>query len=182
MKAPELILDILEEQNSFAFTGTVIAKDKISGLESATLWFQEGQLVELKTFKRSGLKALYEVFFQEFLGVRFDYILNAEKKLRINQSIFFPLAQIKLFLGTIVDDLEDHDEFSPEKNLKLAIKPDFIIDGAEITELEYQVMELIAKYELVSEIYDKTELLGYEVTKALIELRKKEALIVVAVS
>lgn len=178
MKATELILDILEEQNSFAFTGMVVAKEKLSDLETAKLWFKDGQIIEIETQKRSGLNALYEIFFQEFLGVRFDYQLITNAEITVKQVIYFPLAQIKIFLNTIVDDLEDHDEFSPDRNLEIRLKSDFIVDGAEVTELEYQVMELIAKYESVDDIYDKTNLLGFEVTKGLISLRKKEALVV----
>lgn len=178
MKAPELVLDILEEQSSFAFTGLVIAKEQISGNESAKLWFQDGQIIEIETQKRTGMNALYELFFQEFLGVRFDYELIANKEITVKQVIYFPLAQIKIFLNSIVDDLEDHDEFSPNRNLELSLKPEFIAYGQDITELEYQVMELVAKYEAVDDIYNKTDLLGFEVTKGLIGLRKKDALIV----
>lgn len=181
MKAPELILDILEEQNSFAFSGKVTGTEKLSESETFSLWFKEGQLIEVRTQKRSGLKALYEVFFQEFLGVRFNYKLQ-EEDATIAQSIYFPLAQIKIFLNAIVDDLEDHDEFRPDKQLELIIKSGFVKSGPEITELEYNVLELVAKYASVADIYEKTDLLGFEVSKALVSLKRKDAFKVIALN
>ena len=64
----------------------------------------------------------------------------------------------------------------PAPNLKLVIDPEIIVSSDEITPQEFDVLSVITEWCKVSDIYKYSKLMDFEVTHALVSLRKKRAI------
>jgi hypothetical protein len=67
-------------------------------------------------------------------------------------------------------------KLTPPMSLRLLVKSEFVLAGENVTEAEFDVLKVISDYNKVEDIYNMAPLCKYEVTEALVSLRKKNAI------
>ena len=63
-------------------------------------------------------------------------------------------------------------------NLKLVINSNIVDNGQSLTSDEFDVLKTLCDYNKVEEIYKNSKIAKHRVTNALVQLRKKKAIIV----
>ena len=142
---------------------------------------QEGELTSSQYLEYSGLQALL------LLGVD-DYFERREIKFVLEPELIetFPKLDLKLStfkkkLSVAISEYSLAKEQRPPGFLRLAVAKEAIIDGSMfLTPHEFEVLKSISKSGLVEEVEKDCELLDYQVTTALVSLRKKKAIKVVS--
>ncbi|MBY0414389.1 MAG: hypothetical protein K2Q18_09495, partial [Bdellovibrionales bacterium] len=64
----------------------------------------------------------------------------------------------------------------PQGHLKLVIDPEIILSKEELNPQEFDVLGVITEWCKVSDIYKYSKLMDFEITHALVSLRKKRAI------
>jgi len=69
--------------------------------------------------------------------------------------------------------------FRPPEHLKLVLDPDFVAKGQPVSYVEFELMGTISDFSRVSDIFNESKLLEYQINNALVSLRQKGALKVI---
>ena len=67
-------------------------------------------------------------------------------------------------------------KLKPAMNLRLVIDPEVIVSHDEITPEEFDILSVLSEWCVVSDVYKYSKLMEFEVTNALVSLRKKRAI------
>ena len=175
-----MLLNILIEQNSFAFTGRVNILDNKSGQIQGRLILKEGEVLFAQYKHSNGVKALFNACIDSTAQINFvRFVIEPEliDSTAINIPFNFPIL-----LKKIKDELasfQSYKELKPSHRLKVYIRPSFIGDGEKLDLQEFQLLTTIIDFNLVKDIYERSELMDYQITKGLVSLRKKNALVIV---
>jgi hypothetical protein len=175
----QFLIPILDEQTSVGFTGKVnVLEEKTSKL-LGSVYIYEGELYDVEYNEVHGLKAFYNLCIDEFDHAQdLKYIVEPELVQR-EQLIKYPFSVLKRKAAEVVTNFKEQRAQRPPKNLKLMIEPSFVDTGEEVTEAEYSLMCTLSDFNLVDDLYKHSPLLDYEITMALVSLRKKNALRVI---
>ena len=95
------------------------------------------------------------------------------------QIIKYPFSVLKRKTAEIVTNYKEQRAQRPPMNLKLLVEPAFLTSGEEVDENEYDLLCTLSDYNLVEDLYKHSPMLDYEITMALVSLRKKNALRVI---
>ena len=173
------LIKIIEEQISVGFTG------KINVLEANTkqlLGFcvlSEGDLIHVTYKSAKGLKALASLIIDENIHRPLSFVVEPEIVADIEQSIHFPFKNLKDKLSEIVAKYKELERHRPPRGIKILLNQEVISSDVEISDVEFELMCTISDINKVEEIYQTSELMDYEITKSLVDLRQKNALKVV---
>lgn len=171
------LLNVLEEQSSFGFTGKVNLLSSSNDQFLGVVFLEDGILVGAKYQKRVGRKALYEIVFQDLdSSDEFKYIVEPEIISEENKMFKYELSQFKTDLKELYEKYQASKNLRPPENLKLVVNSEIIHNNAEVTPIEFELLKTIVDTPLVSEIYKLCPLLEMEITLALVELRRKKAI------
>jgi len=83
----------------------------------------------------------------------------------------------------LVSWLEEHlqlKKFRPPANIRFIIRPEFIKEGDPVNSEEFKLMTILCDYSEVTDIYENSSMLEFEITKHLMNLRKKNAIKIIA--
>ena len=171
------ITKIIEEQALFGFTGRInVLLEANSQFKGAVLLI-DGLLVDAQFEGISNEKALYAMVYKDMIHNNlFSYVVEPEiieassAKFKLNIENFKKRASVAL------NKFREAEKFRPPESLKLVVDGTFIDDGPQVTSAEYSVITVVSEYSRVSDIYKYSKLQEFEVTEALISLRKKNAL------
>lgn len=177
----EKILETIEEQVIINFTGKINVLNPDSKQTLGVVLLIDGNLVNTKYLGSQGIKAFYNLCIDENLGKEFDVIVEPEIIGKHERKIDHPFSVLKRRMYEMVSKYKDAMKNRPPNNLKLILIPDFIRSQEEVSGEEYSLMCTMSDYNLVSDIYKHSPLLDYEITNALVMLRKKNAIKVVQV-
>ena len=86
----------------------------------------------------------------------------------------------EVLTGDVYENYLGSKKLRPPGALKLVLNPNFIVEGQDVAPNEFDVLSAISDYSRVEDIYNHCPLMEYEVTQALVSLRRKGALKVVA--
>lgn len=175
----EEILKSIEEQLILGFTGKINILEKETKQLLGAAYIIAGKLANFKFLEVEGIKAFYNACIEEKNGKLFDLISEPELIDVRENKIQQPFSVLKRKMYDIADKYEMSKINKPPGHLKIIVEPGFITTEQEVNSLEYSLMCTISDYSLVSDIYKKSNLLDYEITNALVGLRKKNALKVV---
>ena len=67
-------------------------------------------------------------------------------------------------------------KLKPPASLKLVIDPEIIVNNHQLSPEEYDVLSVLTEWCQVNDVYKYSKLLEFEVTNALVSLRKKKAI------
>jgi len=162
------LLEILKDQSAFGFTGKINALLKSNGQFFGVVYQSEGYIVDAKVQNISGKKGLLNLI---FIDVEKDDYLKFVVEPEVLNHENFTMKLSKKFAHYL-----SSKKLKPPGNLKLLIDPEIIVNNDQITPEEFDVLALLSEWCLVSDIYKYSKLMDYEVTDALVTLRKKKAI------
>jgi hypothetical protein len=175
----QFLIPILDEQTSVGFTGKVNILEEGTSKHLGSVFVFEGEIYDVDYNEISGLKAFYNLCIDEFDHVmELKYIVEPELVNR-EQIIKYPFSVLKRKAAEIVTNFKEYKAQRPPKNLKLMVEPSFLNEGENIDEVEYSLLCTMSDFNLVEDLYKHSPLLDYEITMALVSLRKKNALRVI---
>lgn len=173
------IINSIEEQRSVKFTGKInLLSD--SGQLLGSLLFVEGEFVSSKYKESNGLKSFYNMLIDSYdkKGIRF--IVEPEIIDSFNRNIHFPYSVLLKKAQHIISNYKYSKNNRPPENVLIMLNPEFVASGEDLSAEEYDLMTVLIDFQDVKSIYKHCNLLEYEITNALVGLRKKSALKVVA--
>ncbi len=171
------ILATINEQAAFGFSGRINVLKRSNDQLFGVIFQYDGKVIGATCEKQRGKKALYYLIFN-------DVDLEDIFKLVVEPEIIGPSSfMFELSFGEIKKEAESQypeflkaKKFRPPGHLKLIIDTDIISNKQEVTPEEFLVMSTLTEYSKVDEVYQASQLLEYEVTNALVSLRKKKAI------
>lgn len=174
------ILETIEEQIAVQFTGKVNVLSSINRQYLGHLLFKNGELYQVVFQTHRGLKAFYQLIIQEFTLQSFNYVVEPEVVEDKERQIHYPFVVIKNKMSEVIKNYRDSLKFRPPENVKIIIDSEFMDDMLPVTPNEFVVLEVLTEWNTPYDIYQHCSLLDHEITMALVSLRKKSALKIVA--
>lgn len=173
------LVNILDEQISVGFTGKVNILNKVNKQHLGVITLYEGEVYHASFQGSEQLKAFYNIFIKEIDSDELSYVVEPEVVNPYARTIHYPYKILKQKVSEVISAYKLSRDKRPPDNIKLMIKPEFIKDGDKVTPEEFRLLTTISDYNLVKDIYKNCDLLDYEITNALVSLRKKDGLVVI---
>lgn len=173
------ILNIVREQASFNFTGKVNLLLKENGRFVGSIFLKDGIIVNCFLGQFEGYDALICLIHYDFLeGHICKYIVEPEIIDEFNQCFRVNIDTIPKIWATFKQEYESCLKLKPSLNLKIRVKPSFLEKNIQINNNEIYILKLISDYPLIDDVYKNSNIPEYLVTICLVNLRKKDSLIV----
>ena len=172
--------NIIEDQLSVKFTGKINILSKQTAQFLGYLALYEGEPLNSSYRSKLGLKAFYSIAIDEHRGVALDFVVEPELVEGLPRNIHYPYSVLKSKINKILEDYKFAAKNAPPSNIKLMVNPSFIKEGEAVTSNEYDVMMVLSDYNRVGDLYKNCHLMEFEITNALVSLRKKNAIKVLA--
>lgn len=173
------LLKTLDEQVQVGFTGKVNVLDSFTKQLYGSIGIYEGEIVHCVFQGVVGLKAFYNIVIEEYENDKFNYIVEPELIDQTKKNIYYSFGHLKNKVSEVFQNYEKSKALRPPENIKLVINSSFVSAGDEVTAQEYDLLGTISDFSKVEEIYKNSSLLDYEITNALVSLRKKQAIKVI---
>lgn len=176
------ILKILDEQSTFEFTGKINVLLNNNNQHVGAIYQVKGVIVSASYHDISGKKALFNLVFDDVEGLK-DLKFIVEPEIVQSKVIQFEY-HFEEFQKKAEKRFRQYNEFKhlrPPGHLKLKIRPNFVEDlnGFSVGPEEFDIVCDIINFKNIDELYKKSALYDYQITRALVSLRKKNALLVV---
>ncbi len=171
------LLEILNEQSAFGFTGRINVLVKSNGQLFGVVYQNEGIVVDAESQNLNGLRALYKMIFSDVESQDYlKFIVEPEILKDENFQINLSLDELKADASKKYQEYVAAKKLRPPANVKLVIDPEIIVNTNQVSPEEYDVLSLLTEWSKVSDIYKYSNLLEYEITNALVSLRRKKAI------
>ncbi len=174
------ITSVIEEQITVHFTGKVNILSQFNRQYLGHLLFKDGELLQVLFQGQKGLKAFYQLVIQEFSLNSFSYVVEPEVVEDIERHIHYPYAVLKTKMAEVLKQYRESLKMKPPENVKILIDGEFVDDSLPVTPEEYAVLLTLTEWNTPYDIYQHCPLLDHEITWALVGLRKKSALKIIA--
>lgn len=174
------IFSVIDDQVSVQFTGKVNVLSNFNRQFLGHILFLQGQIVDALFQGHRGEKALYHLFIQEFSLQSFEYIVEPEVVSEAINVLTYSHQELKERMADALKQYQDSLKLRPPENVKIIIDPEFIEDSLPVTAAEFEVLCALTEWHSPYDIYQHCPLLDHEITMALVGLRKKSALKIVA--
>ncbi len=174
------LFSVIDDQVSVQFTGKVNVLSNFNRQFLGHIMFRNGRIVEALFSGYKGEKALYHLFIQEFSLQSFEYVIEPE--VVEDSKLEFPYGHQEL-REKMADALKLYQQslkMRPPENVKIVIDPGFIEDSLPVSQAEFDILCTLTEWHTPYDIYQHSDLLDHEITMALVGLRKKNALKIVA--
>jgi hypothetical protein len=174
------VMGVIEEQQSVRFTGRVNILAAFNRQYLGHILFKDGDVIQVTFSGHQGIKAFYQLIIQEYSLQSFDYIIEPEVVEERERQIHYPFAVIKNKMADVLKQYRESLKVRPPENVKIIIDAEFIEDTLPVTPQEFEVLETLTEWNGPFDIYQNCQLMDHEITWALVSLRKKGALKIVA--
>lgn len=175
------LLAVLDEQSAMGFTGKINVLRRDNAQSHAVILMFEGRIINCAATLRTGEKALLDVVFQDVSNsLALKMVVEPEVVTLDEGSFDWSVEKLKRRARDVYENYLGSKKLRPPGSLKLVLNPNFIVEGQEVAPNEFDVLSAISDYSRVEDIYNHCPLMEYEVTQALVSLRRKGALKVVA--
>lgn len=174
------VMGVIEEQIAVGFTGKVNILASFNRQFLGHLLFKNGEIIQVIFHNFKGLKAFYQLMIQEFSLQSFDYVVEPELVDEKERQIHYPFAVLKNKLAGVIKLYRESLKLRPPENVKILVDPEFIEDTLPVTPAEYDVLSALTEWNNPFDLYQHCGLLDHEITLALVSLRKKGALKIIA--
>lgn len=170
------LFNTLEEQSVFDFSGRIDVMESGARKVLGQVFLRDGRLIRACWGdKVEGMKALMSIYVQEIEKGNLYYLEIPEVVDEIAQNIHFPLSVVKKKVSDFYQRYEKSAKLRPPSGIKLLLKGEFLQKNEAVDSNEFRLLCTISEYCLVQEIYQNCSLLDFEITEALVSLRKKGA-------
>jgi hypothetical protein len=180
MEAEFKILGTIEEQIAVQFTGKVNVLSTFNRQYLGHILFKNGEIYQVVFQNFKGLKAFYQLIIQEFSLQSFNYVVEPEVVEDKERQIHYPYAVMRNKMSDVIKQYRDSLKYRPPENVKILIDAEFLEDTLPVTPQEFEVLEILTEWSSPYDIYQHCQLLDHEITMALVSLRKKSALKIIA--
>lgn len=171
------LLEVLKEQSSFGFTGKVNLLLASNGQLYGVIYLHEGFMVGATCGQMIGRKALYKMIFEDVDSQsNFKFIVEPELVPASNFTMKFSYEEVKSEAQKIYQKYVAARKLKPAMNLRLVVDPEIIVNSEQITPEEFDILSVLAEWCVVADVYKYSKLMEFEVTNALVGLRKKRAI------
>jgi len=174
------IISLIEEQIVVGFTGKLNILSSYNRQYLGHILFANGQLIHATLNKATGTKALFQIILEENESNKFNLILEPELVDEKERTIHQTFADLKNKFSEVLTEHRDALKFRPPENIKILIDSEFIEDSLPVTPKEFEVLKALTEWNTPKDLYENCHLLEYEIIMALVSLRKKEALKIIA--
>lgn len=170
-------MEILKDQAAFGFTGKINLLLESNGQFQGVVYQQEGMIVGAHYGQLKGKKALYKMIFEDVEATHhFKFVVEPELIAAELFSMDMSFEMAKLEAQSIYQKYTQAKKLKPSPSLRLVVDPEIIVNLEEITSDEFDVLTVLAESCIVADIYKYSKLMEFEVTNALVGLRKKRAI------
>lgn len=173
-------LNVIEEQIAVQFTGKVNILATFNRQFLGHVLFINGEIIQVKLNNHTGLKAFYQLIIQEHSLQSFDYVVEPELVDEKERQIHYPYSVIKNKMSDVLLKYRESLKLRPPENVKILVDVEFIEDTLPVTPEEFDVLLTLTEWNSPFDIYQHCQLLDHEITLALVSLRKKGALKILA--
>jgi hypothetical protein len=171
------LMDILKEQASFGFTGKVNVLLQTTGQFLGVIYQCEGVIVGAQFLQFTDKKALFKMIFEDVDSLdKYKFVVEPEVIAEDKYSFKISFEDLKKEAEAHYAHYRASTKLKPAPNLKLVIAPEIIVNNLPLTPNEYDILSILAEWCTVSDIYKYSKLMEFEVTDALVSLRKKRAI------
>ncbi len=170
---------VLDEQSTVAFTGRVNILDRTTRQLLGVVILRDGQVFRAEYRGSKGLKAFYNIVLEGFQLVPQDFIIEPEIITESDRQIHYPYSVLKSRTDEILRRFKAVAGLRPPDAVKLITRDEFLEREGDVTEAEFQVLNTLCEWSQVKDLYAHCQLLDFEITEALVSLRKQNALSVI---
>lgn len=174
------LLEILKDQSAFGFTGKINILVKATGQFYGVVYQSDGHIVDARASHFEGRNALLHFVISDVdlqdSKAELKYVVEPEI-LDINHFKF------KITYEELKQEAEEQytrylsaKKFRPPDQLRLLINPEIVVNKDDVSSQEFELLTVMSEWSLVSDIYKHARLFEYEVTEALVSLRRKKAI------
>lgn len=174
------ILSIIEEQISVEFTGKVNVLSLYNRQFLGHLIFKDGEILQVSFQGQKGLKAFYQILIQEFSLTPYEYVVEPEVVDEKERQIHYPYAVLKNKLQEVLKLYKESLKLRPPDNVKILSEASFLTSHEAVSPEEFEVLMTLTEWSNPNDVYRQCPLLDHEITLALVSLRKKGALKIIA--
>ncbi len=174
------LLNVIEEQVAVEFTGKVNVLSRFNHQYLGHLLFKGGEIIQVIFQPHEGLKAFYHLLIQEYSLNSFDYVVEPEIVEDKERRIHYPWAVLKNKMAEVLKQHREAQKLRPPENVRIVADGSFLKAGLSITPEEFDVLKTLSEWNSPFDIYQQCQLLDHEITLALVSLRKKNALKIMA--
>jgi hypothetical protein len=96
------------------------------------------------------------------------------------RQIHYPFAVIRNKMADVLKQYRESLKLRPPENVKIVIDAEFLDDSLPVTPHEFEVLDTLTEWNNTNDVYQHCQLLDHEITLALVGLRKKGALKIIA--
>lgn len=172
-------IDTIEEQVLVGFTGKVNIQLRENSQHLGFVSLRDGEVIYAEYNEAKGLKAFYNIYINDKEFSEEQYIVEPEIIDSPIKNIPYPYSVLKNRLKNVYDKYIESKDQKPPDNIKLTINGSFLNSNDWVGSEEYDLLCTISDYNLIKDIYKNSNMLDYEITNALVSLRKRGALKVV---
>jgi len=175
------LLSLIEEQTTISFTGKINVLSKKNNQFEGVIYLKEGNLVNAQYQGMKGKKALFNLVFDD-IDSKTDVNYIVEPEIIDPKPTDFDI-EFENFYDMVKERYEKFlsvKKYRPPGHLTLVVNPIFIseIKASQVSADEFDVMCAIITAGKVAEVYKWCPLFDLEITKALVTLRSKKAIMV----
>ena len=171
------LMEVLKEQASFGFTGKVNLLLTTNGQFQGVIYLHEGMAVGASYGQLNGRKALYKMIFEDVESVEhFKFIVEPELVAASSYTMKQSYEEIKNDAQLIYQKYIRAKKLKPSMELRLVVVPEIILNQEVITPDEFDILSVLTEWSKVQDIYKYSRLMEFEITNALVSLRKKRAI------
>ena len=168
----------IEEQLSIGFTGKINILNRKNRQFMGDVLFKEGKIIGCHYGNLKGSQGLLYLIISDVVS-EYDFYFAIESEIILGEGRVLNFDYIKGRASEIVRQFYSSKKLRPPDDIRLLVQKKFIIAGAKINFQEFQILCAITDCATIEEVYSAVEFHEYEVTNALVSLRKKGAVKVV---
>lgn len=139
----------------------------------------DGKITGARFGKTRGLDAITEIVIREQEGDEIAIVNEPEVILISSLRRELDIEEFKQLASQSYQSYLQTKRLSPPKNLKLLLDSNFIIEGEDLSDLEFKVLKCLSDDPNISSVYEQLEYSKHMIDMALIQLRRKRAVKVV---
>lgn len=173
-------MSVIEEQIAVQFTGKVNVLSNYNRQFLGHLLFKDGEIIQAIYQNHKGLKAFYQLIIQEYSLQSFQYVVEPEVVEEKERQIHYPFAVIRNKMAEVLKLYRESLKLRPPDNVKILVDAEFLNDSISVTPHEFDVLDTLTEWNNPADIYQHCPLLDHEITQALVGLRKKGGLKIIA--
>ncbi|NOT79217.1 MAG: hypothetical protein HOP07_09490 [Bacteriovoracaceae bacterium] len=171
------LIEVLKEQASFGFTGKINILLRNNSQFIGVIYQEEGLLVGAESRELKGKKALLKLIFEDVESHDlYKFVVEPELVSPDLHSMKVTIDEVKTEAQVHFQDYINAKKLKPSPDLRLVLNPEILISNEDLTPREFDVMSVITEWCKVSDIYKYSKLMDFEITNALVSLRKKRAI------